>query len=255
MRELSASQQKLVRSLHRKRRRDEHNLCFIEGPTLCEEALRRSMPLEFAVVDQSGPAAHEDSAIRRALSAASVDVFAAAPNVFARISDTSTPQGILAVMPRPQMQANAAESVIVLDGVADPGNVGTIIRTALWFGFTQILLGPGSADPWGPKALRAGMGATFQTATISTENLPAALATHFDGQRRCGAVLGAKRRLADLEATPPMSIIMGNEAQGISAAVRDLLDESYEIPGAGMLESLNVAAASAVSLYHFSQFT
>ena len=255
MRELSASQQKLVRSLHRKRRRDEHNLCFIEGLTLCEEALQQSIPLEFAVVDQSGPAARDDAAIRRALDDASVEVFTAAPNVFARISDTSTPQGILAVMPRPQAQADASKSVVVLDGVADPGNVGTIIRTALWFGFRQILLGPGSADPWGPKALRAGMGATFQAATISADDLPAALEAQFGGQKRCGAVLGAERRLADIKGAPPLSIVLGNEAQGISAAVREMLNESYEIPGSGMLESLNVAAASAVSLYHFSQFT
>jgi len=163
-----------------------------------------------------------------------------AERVFAGIVDAETPQGIAAEISIPA--PNPAEGdTVFLEGVQDPGNVGAIIRSAAAFGLKAVVLDPACADPWSPKALRAGMGGHFQLG-VGGKFEPEA----FKGTLACTVVRGG---------TPPGNIpspagwIFGGEGQGVSEALARLARLKVTIPMAQGSESLNVAAAAAICLY------
>jgi TrmH family RNA methyltransferase len=169
--------------------------------------------------------------------------------LFAEIAATDSPSGILAVA---QTFAPAAEmdndrDCLVLDGVQDPGNVGTLLRTAAAAGVRQALLGPGCADPWAPRTLRAGQGAQFELQIHEVGDLPAALATY----RGTTIVtrLDAARSLYETTLEEPLAWVFGSEGQGVSAPVSAVAKKAVFIPMPGKTESLNVAAAAAICLF------
>lgn len=176
---------------------------------------------------------------------------------FARIAGTETPQGILAVVPLLPLQAAAPvpgrlETAIYLHEVQDPGNLGTILRTLAWFGGFRLLLGPGSVDPYNPKVVRASMGALFQV-PMELEVTLAALEQRY-------------QRFATLDLqghsirTPVFSdfdcYLFGNEARGLPPALGPQSTAMrFSIPGAGSLESLNLATAVSICAFALSDRT
>lgn len=169
--------------------------------------------------------------------------------LFAEIAATETPSGILGVaaLPQPVARPDAAADALLLDGVQDPGNVGTLLRTAAAAGIRQALLGPGCADAWAPKTLRAGQGAQFQLAVHEHQDLAAFLG----GYRGSGVVtaLDAEQSLWQARLDGPLAWVFGAEGQGVSAPVRAAARLALRIPMPGGSESLNVAAAAAVCLF------
>ncbi|MCM8611855.1 RNA methyltransferase [Accumulibacter sp.] len=160
-----------------------------------------------------------------------------------------TPSGIMAVAawPQPATTIDLAADTVVLDGVQDPGNVGSILRSAAAAGFQQILLSADCAQAWSPKTLRAGMGAHFQLAIHEGGDLPAFL-TSYHGQSIATAV-GAAADLYSAGLAPAVAWVFGSEGQGLRAAVLAATQLQVSIPMPGDCESLNVAAAAAVCLF------
>jgi RNA methyltransferase, TrmH family len=256
---LSLSQHQFLRRLQKRSERDAQRLCVLEGEHLCEELLKTysntkhgettTKPSIYAVVVD---AANDTPSVQRlAEDFHSLDnsVFATTSQKFAALTDTQTPQGILAVIDFPEQSFIPNAPLLVLDGLADPGNVGTMIRTAEWFGVPNVLLGAGTADRFHPKTLRATMGSVFRCAVHSTPHLADELQAHFADYRFYGASLQGAVPLEDVDFSGKVGIVMGSEARGISPDVLSVLSGTFMIEGFGAAESLNVAVATGVVLY------
>jgi len=179
------------------------------------------------------------------------DVVVVPASLFAEVSTLPTAIGAVAVVPTPAPSLPPPGRFhLLLDDLQDPGNVGTMLRTAAAAGVEQVLLSKHCAFAWSPKALRAGQGAHFLTAIVEDVDLPAWAA---DFQARGGRVAAAVARggvsLFDAVLEGPLAIAIGNEGAGVSAPLLARADVRLTIPMPGGMESLNAAAAAAVVLF------
>jgi RNA methyltransferase, TrmH family len=215
-------------------RRKEGRL-IVEGPHLVQAALQAGLQPHAVLVSESGQANEE---IVRLASRPVV----LSDRLFAGIVDAESPPGIAAEISIPEGKASEGDAVF-LEGIQDPGNVGAIIRSAAAFGVKAVVLDSACADPWSPKALRAGMGGHFRIGIAA--DFEARLKS-FKGTLACTVVRGGKP-LRDLPS--PIGWIFGGEGQGVSEAVARLAKLKVTIAMATGSESLNVAAAAAICLY------
>ena len=169
--------------------------------------------------------------------------------VFNAIADTGTPTGIAAeiALPAADFDLRRANTCVFLEGVQDAGNVGTILRSAAAFGIRHAVLGPGCADAWSPKVLRAGMGAHFALAIAERADLAAA-AAEFGGRTVCTVPRGGMS-LANADLSGRIGWLLGAEGQGVSETLAARASLRVTIPMPGGAESLNVAAAAAICFY------
>jgi RNA methyltransferase, TrmH family len=165
------------------------------------------------------------------------------------IADARSPSGLAAeiAIPEPIRDISGARHAVFLDGIQDAGNVGAILRTAAAFGVDAAFLGPGCADPWSPKVLRAGMGGHFVLRVEEVPNLVAALRA-FPGRLVC-ADAGQGEPPASIDLSGSLGWILGAEGPGVSAAAAACASLRARVPLAKGTESLNVGAAAAVLLY------
>jgi TrmH family RNA methyltransferase len=170
--------------------------------------------------------------------------------VFDHVSPVDTPSGLLALIDLPAGSAPApfADTVLVLDGVQDPGNLGTILRTAAAAGVRDALLTEGCAQAWSPRVLRAGMGAHF-VLRIHEHADPLARLADFPGPRLATALGPGAKPLYVLDLDRPVAWFFGAEGQGVSPALLAAADDRVVIPMPGGIESLNVGAAVAICLF------
>jgi RNA methyltransferase, TrmH family len=169
-----------------------------------------------------------------------------ADKVFRAIVDAESPQGIAAEIEIPKSAPLAAPAVF-LEGVQDPGNVGTILRSAAAFGVKAAVLDRACADPWSPKVLRAGMGAHFSLQVHEVPSLESELKS-YKGRILC-AVASGGTNLAEADLAGPIGWLFGSEGSGVSAAARKMAAREVTIPMAPGTESVNVAAAAAICFY------
>jgi TrmH family RNA methyltransferase len=182
------------------------------------------------------------------MEARGVRVHRLAPGVMDRVAGTVTPQGVLAVFPMvdrdPEVLAGGT-LVVVLDDVRDPGNAGTVLRTADAAGADAVVCCGGTVDPYNPKTVRSSAGSLFHVPLVvepDTGRALAALAAH--GYRRLGAVVRGGEDYVAVDWTRPTAVVLGNEAAGLPEGLA--LDATVAIPMAGRAESLNVGTACAV---------
>lgn len=232
------------------RARRTERRALIEGVHLVEACLASGRRPEALIVSGSGLARDEIAALVKASKRQPVVLD---DPLFAAFADTATPAGIAAEIALPEGEPDlaAASGCVFLDGVQDAGNVGAILRSAAAFAAGDVLLGPGCADAWSPKVLRAGMGAHFSLNIGTSADLVAALG-RFGGTIACTVVPdGIALPQADLRGR--IGWIFGGEGQGVRAALAARAALRVTIPMPGVAESLNVAAAAAICFYERSR--
>lgn len=182
----------------------------------------------------------------------STDIYELSDRLFAQIAESETPAGILAWVPYPQEVDTPCfdQDTVLLDGVQDPGNLGTLLRTTAAAGIRQILLSENCSACWSGKALRAGQGAQFILRIHEHADLIAFL-KEFRGQSIATSLTDAKNLYARavLQLDKPLAWVFGSEGMGVSQVVQDSVQSKIKIPMLGQIDSLNVAAAAAICLF------
>ena len=219
-----------------------------------EELLRSSLPVRGAVVSPALGQAPRGAALRAALESRGVPLLQVGPRDFQSAADTESPQGVLAIAEIPTRTLDAippaqAARLLLLDGIQDPGNAGTLLRTAAAFGAITLAL-PGTVDFWNAKVVRSAMGALFHRPALSTtwealDKFLGASGVELWGADSSGAVL------TSLRAPARLALAVGNEGAGFSAEAGVRLARSVAIPVDPAMESLNVAVAAGILLHHF----
>lgn len=245
---LSRAEERLVRGLARRRVREREGRFLAEGVRVVEELLAAGLAPELVIVSPGLEATERGRRLAAALDGPAVR--RVSDGELARLADTETPQGVLVVASAPAAnlpESDRGEPLLVLDGVQDPGNVGTLMRTAAAFGVSAVVALPGTADPWSPKVVRAAAGTCFRVPAVQTDS--AALVAW--AERRGYTLLGADAGGTPVEALAipdRLALVVGNEGAGLSPAMAAGVDVRVAIPMRGA-ESLNVAVAAGILLY------
>jgi len=239
---------KLVRALlSRARDRREAGAFVVEGVRLVEEAVNSNWPMRFVLFDES--LSERGMSKVESLMSLGVDVEEVSTSVMKALSETETPQGILAVLELTNLPIpNLLNFILIPDQIRDPGNLGTLLRSAAATGVQAVLTPPETTDAFAPKVLRSGMGAHFKlpihsmswdeiNEVIKSAGLQVLIAD-MDGQS-CW----------DIDLTKPVALVVGNEAEGASESARGFASGKISIPMSGMMESLNAGVAGSVLMF------
>lgn len=240
-----------ARKLRRRAQRDAARAYLLEGTVPVREALNAGAPVREVFLAPEHPDA---GAIEGEAGSAGVPVVRVAGSVLEALTDTSTPQGVVAVGEMTDVPLDSlpedADLVLVLDQIRDPGNAGTLLRSAAAAGAGAAVFTSGSVDPFAPKTVRAAAGSLFRVALARGVELRDAVR---DLSRRGFTVVGADaeatRPYDELDCSGRVAFVLGNEAWGIESSHRELLDDVVGIPMPGDAESLNAAIAGAILLF------
>jgi len=237
---------KLVRALlGRAKERREEGAFVIEGVRLVEEAETRDWRFRFALYDGSLNA--RGSSLVEHLLSRGIEVEEVSEPLMKSLSDTETPQGILAALEFSQLPIpDSPNFILIPDRIRDPGNLGTLLRTAAAAGVQAVFLPPETTDAFAPKVVRSGMGAHFRLPIQSMK---------WEKIRRETKDLQVS--LADMDGTScwetdlhrPLALIIGSEAEGVSEEARELATQKISIPMSGNIESLNAGVAGSVLMF------
>lgn len=237
------SELKLVRDLAQRKHRTEQGRYLVQGPKLVAELLSSGLPVDALY-------ASEAAARRMHLREATI----LPDHELERIGTLENGNEVVAVVPMPRHVTpgplQADELVLAFDGISDPGNLGTVLRIADWYGIQRVLLAEGSVDAFNPKCVQASMGAIFRVQVQVVD-----LAPCLDELRSAGATLYQAtmegRPVFQEELKRPAVLVLGSESHGLSQAVRDLEGTAIAVPRVGAAESLNVAVATAALCTEF----
>ncbi len=247
------SKVQLVRALQGRARKGREQKSFlVEGVRLAEEARAAGWPFEFVLFSRkSSPRALE---LMENLERQGVDVEETDDHILQSLSETEASQGILAVLERRSLPLPAqADFVLILDQIRDPGNLGTLLRSAAAAGVQAVFLPPETADPFAPKVVRSGMGAHFRLPICSRswdEICQAAAAWKLTV---CLAEMEAPLSCWQADFRSPLALIVGGEAEGASRRAHDLANQGVSIPMPGGSESLNAAVAGAILMFEVTR--
>ena len=222
--------------------------CFVaESAKLCADIAAVLPPREVY---------YTESALKKnpALAALGGEHYLLAEHVAEKLARTRTTQGVWAVFDTPPAAAESLSGrrILALDAVQDPGNLGAVLRSAAAFGWQGVLLGPGCADAYGTKALRAAMSSTVKIPVARTDDLAGALRIMTEKGYTClAARLEESEELPPVAQEAPMVLVVGSEGCGICSEVAAACGVSVRIPIAPAMESLNAAVAASVLMWHY----
>jgi TrmH family RNA methyltransferase len=249
---LTRSEERLIRALHRRKQREAEGLFLAEGVRLCEELLASALPIRFAVVAPSLKESERGSELLASLEARTT-VRRVDERALEALAATQSPQGVLAVASAPQhsletLALTPAATLLVLDGVQDPGNFGTLVRSADALGAAGVVALPGTVDPWNPKAVRAAAGASFRIPVFESSLEALRDWMHQNGFTVYGAdAAGVPVDRAEL--AHRAALIVGNEGAGLAPDTLAATDALLAVPIEPHAESLNVAVAAGILLF------
>lgn len=243
----------LARDLKRRKARERQGLFVAEGLRTVEELLRSSLALRGLLVSEQAESTPRAAALLADVESRGIELQRVSEADFASAADTEQPQGLLAIAEQPErtlasLALRDGARLLVLDGIQDPGNVGTLLRSASALGAVASLVLPGTVDPWNAKVVRSAVGLQFtQPPVLCTAAELLAFLRAQDcrlvGAAAEGEPVGRFRQPARL------ALAVGNEGQGLSAVLRDACDALVAIPMAPGAESLNVAVAAGILLH------
>ena len=237
---------KYVRSLSRRRTRRREGRFLVEGTRLVEEVARAGIEPALVLFTEDWAATPDGQRLLARLPAAAEGAWPVSEAVLAACADTETPQGVLAVVPFVENEPGPG-LVLVVDGVRDPGNAGTLLRSAEAAGAGQVLLAPGTVDLYNPKVVRGAMGAHFRLA-VAALDWPH-IAQRLEGRTVWLADAAGDVAYDAVDWTAPAALIVGGEAEGAGAQALAVATGRVSIPMAGGAESLNAAMAGTVILF------
>lgn len=228
---------KRLRSLFDKKGRSLYGSFLVEGEKSVAEAVRLGADVRCVLGEERLLERYDRSPFR---------VESADRNIVEYCSDSVTPQGIVAEVGIPSERDHTGSKVVLLDGVSDPGNVGTIIRTCAAVGVDDLIL-LGSVDAYSPKCVRSSMSGVFSVNIHQTANCDKALEL-VKGKRLLVADMSGEN-LFDLEPMDEFCLVIGNEAHGVSAKLKSIADKTISIPMKSAMESLNAGVSCSIVLY------
>ena len=227
--------------------RKASGMSVLDGAHLLAAFLDSGRAPEAVMVNRAGAEDGEVAALVRRSAPAPVTQLSDA--LFKTLSTVDSPTGVIACVrtPAPRPASPDARLALLLEDIQDPGNVGTLLRSAAAAGADHVLLSPQCAFAWSPKVLRAAMGAHFAVNVVEGADLGGFLASY---RGRSVALAGeAKRSIYDLDLTAATAVVVGNEGAGLSQALRRAASLEARIPMAGRMESLNAASAGTIALF------
>lgn len=231
--------------------RRQTGLFAAEGLRVCADAMKSGAVIETLFLTKAALEKNPDTCT--ALCDYAHKSFLVSPELFAHISDTQTPQGVLAVIKA--LDKNALFDTIknggkflVLDNVQDPNNLGAILRSAEAFGVTGVILSADCCDVFNPKVVRGSMGAVFRLPVCIAEDLPQWLAAH-PQLHTYAAVVGDAQPVTEIRFAEPCAVVIGNEGNGIRQATAAACHQRITIPMNGKAESLNASVAAAILIW------
>lgn len=240
---LPQAELKALRTLKTRGERERQGLFLAEGDHLTGESIQEGKALRLLVAagQEQRYARHLDSGIAS---------FTISEKSLAMLCDTRTPQGVMAVCALPPEPGLAAlgPRMVALNGVQDPGNVGTILRTMDAAGFTGMLMDTACADAFSPKALRASMGAAFRIPVRVTDDLPQDLGL-LEGYVLLAAALDGTPFYQRSPVGPRLCVLIGSEGAGLAPEVAAMATQRLRLPMPGRAESLNAAVAASIIIY------
>ena len=231
----------IIKLKEKKYRKDKF---IVEGIKMVAEAIKENTKIELIAIRESTTVDFDISQYR------TIEV---SEKIFKELTDVETPQGILAVVKK-NIQTGidySADYIIALDGLQDPGNLGTIMRTADSANLKQIIVSKNTVDAYSPKVVRATMGAIYRVNIIEVENLPETLKElNKNGFETVTTSLATDKSIYDLSYSKKV-VIIGNEANGVSQEVQNISNYKVKIPMMGKTESLNASVAASIMIYEY----
>ena len=241
MKNLSKAKLKLFTSLQLKKFRYAKGRYFVEGKKMLEEAVKSHAPIDSVIFLE------EQTSLVNSFKLDPEILFLASPSDFQTLSTQQNPEGILTILRIPALNTEPEGPGFLLDRIQDPGNLGTIIRTADWFGLKSILCSPGTVDCYNPKVLRSSMGSIFRVKVIYLSDFEEFI------RKNAAEIIAADLKGIPLPSLPPNKfpyLLMGNEANGLSDEIRNIEGLNFvHIPGKGGAESLNVGISAGILAY------
>ncbi|WP_432370921.1 TrmH family RNA methyltransferase [Staphylococcus chromogenes] len=245
MEQITSSQNAKVKQflkLKKKRERDKQNKAVLEGFHLIEEAYRSGLKIEQLFV-------FDVQRVDAKLLASAEQVYEINMKVAESLAGTVTPQGIFAIIQKPQIESFSLKQVLILDRVQDPGNVGTLIRTADAAGLDAVVMTKGTADAFSDKVLRSSQGSVFHIPIIVEEDIIHYI-QQFEGPVY-GTALNQAVNYHEVEKRQSsFALVLGNEGEGISDEILQTTTQNITIPIYGKAESLNVAIAAGILMFY-----
>ncbi|PCK20557.1 RNA methyltransferase [Bacillus pumilus] len=229
------------KKLHTKKERTKTGLFLVEGKHLVEEALKSGIVKELMVTAPDMlPADIKPD----------IELYELSEEAFSAMTETETPQHITAVCTLPVFEDKTYERILLLDAVQDPGNLGTLIRTADAAGLDAVILGDGTVDAFNGKTLRSAQGSHFHLPIIKQTLQQAIPVFKEQGIPVYGSALKDAKEYRHIVGEGSFALIVGNEGAGIDPEILQMTDQNLYVPMYGQAESLNVAVAAAVLVYH-----
>ena len=256
MQQITSKENKIIKhiiKLKEKKYRKEYNEYIIEGAKIVQEAIQEKAKIKQIIISEN--AINTDlmqNHLKEELQ--KIDYIQVPSKIFKLISEVEKPQGILAIIEKEKQEENIdvnQDIILALDDLQDPGNLGTIIRTADSVGLKQILISKGTTEAYNPKVIRSTMGAIFRVKIIECENLKETLKKLQKNNFKIMVTdLNTDKSIYDIKLQKKV-IIIGNEANGVSEEIKNIADTRAIIPMFGKTESLNASIATGVILYEY----
>lgn len=252
---------KELKALHSKKERDNQGKFIIEGIRFVNEAIENNQSISSIVVSDTLSAKSAQLYIQKATES-KIPLYQIPERIFKEITDTVSPQGVLATIHFQPLALNSwlkesiPQKLLLLDRLQDPGNMGTIIRTADAFGFDTVIAIKGSVDIYNPKVLRSTMGAIFRVQCIQDQDVSNVFSMlHSKTYSIYATALNESDSIFDTVFKTPLCLVIGNEANGISKEILAHCNHKIKIPMQGKTESLNASIAGSIAMYEIHRST
>ncbi len=246
---------KEVNRLHAKKGRQETGLFFFEGIKLLEEAINSDIAVERILVSDGFLEKHRLEEYLPDFLLNKIEVLNLSDSLFLKISESVTPQGVLVVARQMNYSMDSVLKVgnpllVYLHDLQDPGNLGTILRSADAAGASGVLLSPGTVELYNPKVIRGAMGSVFHLPVLENQGIFALELLKKKGFRLIASLLEeGTQPLYEVDLTGPTCLVIGNESAGLPESISHLADRKVKIPMKGKAESLNAGVAASVMLF------